>query len=990
MPIKLTQPAKDKPAKTPSMAASNSISRHPPQHNNGMQISVCHLSKLYTVLEEVKDSSVRHAARIQQAEERISVKEDRAVVVDQCISMLETHIKQLEERAEDLENRGRQNNLRIIGLPETVSDPSERTWRFLGYLYKDLALNKYLRDKWSDYYGTNCKPDLYPGLFWETSKVVSWGFIIAYVSEKKRKQEAELLALSGELQQLLNLQYYRHFLAFYYAIEEINQNPEILPNITLGFHIADSCTEAIISLCGALITLSGEKDPIPGYSCYQQGQLAGVIGSLSSATTYAISKLTGLYRYPQISYGAMDLLFNNRIEFPSFYRTVPNDRSQYQGLIQLLNFFRWNWVGILTSNDEGDQRNCEELKREIIRSGSCVAFMEVIPRIFYVPEQQHTRHRQIIKMVNNSLANVVILYSTASYLALEFSIFDDWRKIVNKVWIISAAISSLLNLNTPDAVSYCFIFNGSLAFSISKGEIPGFKDFLYSIHPSTFPEPSFLESLWKNAFISCEECTGKEMLSNLSHSQFDVDNFQFTYSLYTSVYVLAHALHNMYTAKIQSGGDLKVEFQPWQLNHYIKQVRFKTRDGREVFFDDKGNVPAYFDIANWILLPDGSLGSIKVGSFNQSAPEGQQLIVNQSAILWNPYFNQIPHSVCSESCAPGYRKILSPEKQVCCFDCVPCSEGEFSNSLDAENCVKCPEDQWPSEKKEQCLPRVIEFLSYNDLLGAAVASIAVFFSIITATILGIFIKYRDTPVVKANNRDLSYILLTSLILSFLCPLLFIGRTGRVNCLLRQVSFGIIFGTAISSVLAKTITVLLAFKATKPNSKLSKWVGTRVSNYVVLLCSSGEIVICTAWLLISPPFPDYDIQSEKGKMILQCNEGSTIAFYSVIGYVGFLALLSFIVAFLARKLPDSFNEAQLITFSMLVFCSVWVSFIPAYLSTKGKYMVAVEIFAILASSAGLLGCIFLPKCYIIVLRPDLNTKDHLTGKKFSNKPDFSSF
>uniref|UniRef100_A0A3P8W123 Olfactory receptor C family, n1 n=1 Tax=Cynoglossus semilaevis TaxID=244447 RepID=A0A3P8W123_CYNSE len=301
------------------------------------------------------------------------------------------------------------------------------------------------------------------------------------------------------------------------------------------------------------------------------------------------------------------------------------------------------------------------------------------------------------------------------------------------------------------------------------------------------------------------------------------------------------------------------------------------------------------------------------------------------------------------------------------------SVGEKAEDPCAVDCVPCPVKFWSNDKKDECIPKTVEYLTYSEPMGIIITVLSLLGASLSLTTMVIFIKNKQTPVIKASNVELSCFLLLSLVLCFLCPLTFIGTPTVWTCMLRHTAFGLTFAVCISCVLGKTIVVVLAFKATTPGSKVARQFGPKQQRIIVCACTFIQVVIIILWLTLNPPYPDMVFQHSTKKILLECNTGSEAAFYAVLSYIGFLAVICLVLAFIARKLPDNFNEAKFITFSLLIFCAVWISFIPAYVSSPGKFTTAVETFAILSSAFGLFICIFAPKCYIILIKPERNTK-----------------
>ncbi|XP_074496818.1 extracellular calcium-sensing receptor-like [Sebastes fasciatus] len=780
-----------------------------------------------------------------------------------------------------------------------------------------------------------------------------------------------------------------------FAIDEINRNSNLLPNVTLGYSLYDNCGALFVGFSGALSLASGlEEQFILDKTCVGTPPVLGILGDSTSTRSIAISTVLGLYRLPMVSYFATCSCLSDRKKFPSFFRTIPSDAFQVRAMIQILRRFGWTWAGLLVSNDDYGLHAARSFQSDLAQSGGgCLAYLEVLPW-----GKDPAELRRIVDLMKKSTARVVIVFAQPRHM---INLMEEVvrQNVTGLQWMASESWTTGTVLQTPHLMPY---LSGTLGIAIRRGEIPGLRDFLIRIRPDIQHNNRYgnnmVNQFWEYTFqcrfapppagwveAGRELCTGQEDLESVETELLDISNLRPEYNVYKAVYALAYALDDMLHCVPGRGpfsGHSCASLQRlelWQLVYYLEKVNFTTPFGDQLSFDENGDALPIYDIMNWFGLPDGGTKVENVGEVKES-DKGEELTLDEDKIFWNFDSKQPPRSVCSESCPPGTRIARKKGQPECCFDCIPCSEGNISNETDSMDCTGCPEDFWSSPQRDHCVPKKTEFLSYQEPLGICLTAITFLGTFISAVVLGIFIYHRSTPIVRANNSELSFQLLISLKLCFLCSLLFIGRPRMWTCQMRHAAFGISFVLCVSCILVKTMVVLAVFKASKPGGGASlKWFGAVQQRGTVVVLTSIQAAICTAWLVSASPAPHKNTQYHNDKIVYECVVGSTVGFAVLLGYIGLLAILSFLLAFMARNLPDNFNEAKFITFSMLIFCAVWVAFVPAYISSPGKYADAVEVFAILASSFGLLVALFGPKCYIILLRPERNTKKAIMGR-----------
>ncbi|XP_041509785.1 vomeronasal type-2 receptor 116-like isoform X3 [Microtus oregoni] len=762
-------------------------------------------------------------------------------------------------------------------------------------------------------------------------------------------------------------------LALAFSMDEVNRNPDLLPNTSLVFDFPGDGCKTVPQLYSLLHFSEETHDTHPNYNCDEESMCILAL----SGPNWAISEIVF-----QLTYGPFNPILSDREQFPSLYQMAAQDIYLALAMVSLMLHFNWNWIGLAISDNDQGIRFLSYLRREMEKNTVCFAFVNIIPVMM---PSYLSRAEVYYNQIMTSSTKVVVIYGdTDSTLAMAFRMWDS--RGIQRIWVTT----SQWDVITWKSDFTLKSFHGTLAFAHHHTEISSFKTFVQTLNPLKYSDEYLAKLEWMN--LKCELSDSKcktlnNCISNASLQWLKVQTFDMTFSddsydLYNAVYTVAHALHEMILQEVHNQPVDNGEghyAHCLKLHSFLRKTQFTNPVGGRVNMNQKENLREEYDIFQIWNFPHGLGLKVKIGEFSPHFPQGQQLHLYEDMIAQATGSRQMPPSVCSVDCGPGFRKFWQKGMAACCFDCSPCPQHEVSNETNVDKCLRCREDQYTNREQNQCIPKAVVFLNYKDPMGMALALMALFLSAFTAVVLGVFVKHRDTPIVKANNRNLTYILLISLIFSFLCPLLFIGHPNSATCILQQVTFGVVFTVAVSTVLAKTVTVLLAFKVTAPGKRIRSFLLRGAPNYIIVICTFIQIILCATWLQFSPPFIDNDAYSEHGQIIIVCNKGSETAFYCVLGYHGSLTLASFIVAFLARNLPDTFNEAKLLTFSMLLFCSVWVTFIPVYHGTKGKAMVVVEVLSILISSAGLLGCIFVPKCYIILLRPERNSLQKLREK-----------
>ncbi|XP_075696897.1 taste receptor type 1 member 2-like [Rhinoderma darwinii] len=738
-----------------------------------------------------------------------------------------------------------------------------------------------------------------------------------------------------------------------FALEEINNSSNLLPNINLGYNIFDACY-VYNNIQPALNFMSRDYiiDPANSFTQYIPNVIS-VIGPDTSDAAETTADLFNLLLLPQINIFATSKKMSE-LSLPSCFQTIPSSRVQQQAIRDILNYFNWTWIAVLGSLDLYGFEGVQQFLEFTEDTNICIAYKGFIPiKVLGKEVEWENDIHNIVSNITLTNVNVVLVFS------IDIVVLEFFRELVelnvsSKIWLatetwsLSKDIYDLPNMKNLGVV---------LGIALKYVNIPGFDEYLMNVYyqnRSSLGKSREDESCNQN----CDKCLNTSLSNFLGASDKKV-----SFSIYTAVYAVAHALH-----KVLGCNETvckKKEVYPWQITEALGQVNFSLLNN-EISFDKYGDSPTGYDIVFWNWL--GGAPFQTVGTYT---PLGN-LNIKSDEINWQTGNNVTPSSVCSSDCLPGQEK-QQKGLYKCCFICVSCAAGTYLHMNGT--CVNCSEDQWSTERSTFCYNKTSRFLMWSEVMTIALFVTTLLGILLTVIVFVTFIVHLSSPVVKAAGGRMCFLMLTSMMVAYLSILAYLGKPDVIKCTLRYPIYNIALTICFSYISIRSFQIVCTFKmASKLPATYDYWVKQN-GQYICLAFLSGvQIFISGLWVFTNPPNATTKALSSD-EVLLDCSNFKTVYNILQYSYNALLSLLCFTFSYMGKELPKNYSEAKCIAFAMLIYFVVCISLFTSLLIDVGEYAILINAGLALASLMGITGGYFFPKCYVIFWKPQFNTTKH---------------
>ncbi|KAM5140360.1 taste receptor type 1 member 3-like [Mantella aurantiaca] len=741
--------------------------------------------------------------------------------------------------------------------------------------------------------------------------------------------------------------------AMRFTLEEINNSTTLLPGWTLGYEIYDTCLNTLSALHSILLLLTKNGTENLEMKCNltdYKTRVTAVIGPSSNEVATVTMKLFSAFLMPQISYSVTADIFSDKSVYPAFFRTVPSDSKQVNGMVDLMTRFKWNWIAAVASGDDYGETALQQFSSSAMGKGICVAYEGLIPKITSSSETSAVIE-DILDKIAQADVNVVLVFASLSQSIALFQevIVRNMTKvwIGSASWVLSEDVLSLPGIERIGPV---------IGFFPNAHYVFGLEAFLKNAISQIYPSTS-LSLGTSNSYQSIN--LQPDIISSILNPLTALH----AHSVYTAVYAMAYALHNLLNCTFIKCNSQDSNLYPWKLLNEVKKVNFSIFN-TTFEFDSKGNPNTGYDIVTHSF---SEMGFVIIGSYNN------ELKLNSSLINWGTKQNLVPVSQCSGDCLPGQIKRVKGTHS-CCYDCIDCQEGLFQSSEDDFQCHTCPAGQWSSVRSTSCSYPTYLYLQWSD---TSVICLLLLSFVLLCFVLGtliLFFKHRHSPLVQASGGYMCFIALTSLVAVLCSMVLFIGKPAYLVCVVQQPFLAMSLTCCLSTFSIKALQVMLVTDFKEVPTELIQWVKT-TGTWVSLL--SGILIqsLFCIWHILSAVNATQSNEVTFLYKYLKCELPNVLAFFLMFGYNGLLALISFMLNCVAQAPPGQYNMARDITFSTLSYLLIWIIFVPAYAEVTDGSQSLLQMAVTLISCFGIMLGYFAPKCYILLFNPQVASEEY---------------